>query len=231
MHVAMMNCRASARRPEEARMTTIRGMVASALIVVATALPACGDSDESSAPDSAPSTTATPTTAAPTTTAAENTTAAPSTTIADTTTAAPSTTIAPTGEPIADGSGCTPGEGDLPDGRWFGLVTATSADGIEFDLACWFSGAAAIQAAAEDGEESPPPNDYYVRNENPATRSLPVDAAVTVVWYPELGDPTSEATTSFSDWVTQDREPAGIPGIWLEIEGGSVVDIHEQWVP
>jgi hypothetical protein len=132
---------------------------------------------------------------------------------------------------VADGSGCTPGSGDLPDGRWFGYVTVTRADGLDLDLACWFSGEAAIEAAAEDGEESPPPNDYYVRNDNLAARSLAADPSVEVVWYPDLGDPTSEATTTFADWVAQDRGAGGVPGIWVEIDDGSVVSIHEQWVP
>jgi hypothetical protein len=187
---------------------TRHGLVRALLVIVLVVLAGCGDSDQSSGPDSAPATTATPSTAA-----------------------APPTTAAPSAGPVADGSGCTPGSGDLPDGRWFGYVTVTRADGLDLDLACWFSGEAAIEAAAEDGEESPPPNDYYVRNDNLAARSLAADPSVEVLWYPDLGDPTSEATTTFADWVAQDRGAGGVPGIWVEIDDGSVVSIHEQWVP
>jgi NADPH-dependent ferric siderophore reductase len=129
------------------------------------------------------------------------------------------------------GSGCTPGDAVLlPEGEWFGQVVNVSASGIEFDLACWFTGEAAIDAAAEDGAESPPPNDYYVRNDNALIRSLPVPPDVEVTWYP-TGDPTSEATVTFAEWV--DEVPAGGPfnGVWLDVIDDEVRRIREQWVP
>lgn len=129
------------------------------------------------------------------------------------------------------GSGCSPGDAAiLPEGEWFGFVTATSATGIEFDLACWFSGEAAIDAAAEDGEESPPPNDYYVRNQNTQTRSLNVSSDAQVLWYP-TGDPTSEEEVSFEEWV-EGVAGRGFPfGVWLDVIDGEVLGIREQWVP
>jgi hypothetical protein len=53
---------------------------------------------------------------------------------------------------------------------------------VTFDLIQYLTGDAATRAAAEDGEESPPPNDYYIRNVNPRLRTLPVraDASITV---------------------------------------------------
>ena len=131
----------------------------------------------------------------------------------------------------AEGSGCTPGPGALPDGEWYGYVVAAAEGQVEFDLACWFTGEAAVRAAEEDGEESPPPNDYYVRNSNQVTRLLDVASDAEVIWYPELGDPTSETTTTYSDWIVEIDGRAFMPGIWAEIEGGSVVRIKEQWVP
>jgi hypothetical protein len=175
----------------------------------------------------------TDTTVAPTTTSAEATTTT-TTTAPETTTTAPAATTTTLGSVLdeAEGSGCTPGEGDLPDGEWYGGVIEAEGDTIGFDLACWFTGDAATLAAAEDGEESPPPNDYYVRNVNPAVRTITVGADVEVVWYPEFGDPSSEATTTFTEWIAalSDRGEF-IPGIWLEIEDGEVVSIQEQWVP
>jgi hypothetical protein len=131
----------------------------------------------------------------------------------------------------AEGSGCTPGGGDLPDGEWFGYLVETSPSALEFDLACWFTGEAAIRAAEEDGAESPPPNDYYVRNVNPVIRNVAVAAQTSVVWYPDLGDPTSEATVSFPDWLVAIEDRGVMPGVWLEVDGGQVLSIHEQWVP
>jgi hypothetical protein len=150
-----------------------------------------------------------------------------STTIPATTTTSPTTTV-PEGP---SGSGCTPGDATtLPEGEWFGLVVSASASGIEFDLACMFSGEAAAIAAAEDGEESPPPNDYYVRNDNPLVRFLPVSPAVEVTWYP-TGDPTSEVTVTFPEWDDGVTTRGLFFGVWLDVIDGEVLRIREQWVP
>lgn len=192
-----------------------------ALIVAATALSsACsGTTSDSTALDGTTTTTEADT----------STTGA-----AVTTTTAPPTTTAVSVNDEAEGSGCTPGEGDLPDGEWYGVAAEVLADEIEFDLACLFTGDAATRAAAEDGEESPPPNDYYVRNVNPTLRTVPVGDGdgVTVVWYPQFGDPTSEATISFDEWreALADRGDF-IPGIWIEIEDGVISEVREHWVP
>lgn len=129
------------------------------------------------------------------------------------------------------GSGCTPGDAaTLPEGEWFGVVTATSANSLEFDLACWFTGDAAVEAAAEDGEESPPPNDYYIRNENPQVRSLSVSSATLVTWYPD-GNPTSETEVSFEEWAAGVAPRGFLFGVWLDVIDGEVQQIREQWVP
>ena len=151
-----------------------------------------------------------------------------------TTSASPGTSSPPTTVPDGDGasgSGCSPGDAaTLPEGEWFGLVVATSAGAIEFDLACWFTGDAAIDAAAEDGEESPPPNDYYMRNENPQSRSLEVSSEAGAVWYP-TGDPTMEVEGTFQEWVDGVAGRGFDFGVWLHVIDGQVVAIREQWVP
>lgn len=170
------------------------------------------------------------TTASPTSTAAPTTTAATTTTTTTTTTTAPTTTTTAMPSAQPEGSGCTPGVGALPDGDWYGIVTETSADELEFDLACWFTGADAVAAAAEDGEE-PPPNDYYVRNQNDLIRVIAAATDAEVTWYPDFGDPTSEATTTYADWIELIADRDFTPGVWLEIEDGVIVAIAEQWVP
>jgi hypothetical protein len=131
---------------------------------------------------------------------------------------------------LAEGSGCTPGGGPLPDGEWYGLVVSRGDDSLEFDLACWFTGDGAVLASAEDGEESPPPNDYYVRNANPETRDVPVASDVEVVFYPD-GDPTNEDTVSYDEWVALVAQRGYELGVWLEVEEGLITEIREQWVP
>lgn len=162
------------------------------------------------------------------TTATSVTSSTTSTTTVVTTGTSPSTTQ-PDGP---SGSGCTPGNAvTLPEGEWFGTVVSATENGIEFDLACWFTGESAVEAAAEDGAESPPPNDYYVRNDNPQIRSLPVSPDTEVTWYPRPGDPTSEVVVAFPDWVEGVRARGLGFGAWLDVIDGEVVRIREQWVP
>jgi hypothetical protein len=183
-----------------------------------------------SGPTAVETTTSTLAPVSTSTTAASTSTTAtsPLTTSTSTPATSPPTTAPDDG---ASGSGCTPGDAvTLPEGEWFGLVVSTSPTGIVFDLACWFTGEAAIDAAAEDGEESPPPNDYYVRNENPQTRSLAVSAEALVVWYP-TGDPASETEVPFQEWVDELVGRGFMFGVWLDVIDGEVLGIREQWVP
>ena len=131
---------------------------------------------------------------------------------------------------LASGSGCTPGPGPLPDGTWFGYVSDPSATEVEFDLACWFSGAAANEATLEDGEESPPPNDYYIRNTSTDTRSVSVSPDVTVRWLPP-DDIVDLTDIPYDEWLQVGPERAWQPAVWLEIDNGEVVSIEEQYQP
>ncbi|MGD2059973.1 MAG: hypothetical protein PVF87_03840 [Acidimicrobiia bacterium] len=176
--------------------------------------------------------TTTTTAVIPTTAPADTTTTAPtSTTTAalTTTTTIPTTTT--TKDPRApEGSGCTPGSEVLPDGEWYGAISAFDDQTISFDLACLFTGEAAVAASAEDGEESPPPNDYYVRNQNDEVRVLMVDADTPVTWYTS-GDPNDEVTGTYAEWIAFLATQEFHLGVWVTIESGSVTEIAEWWVP
>ena len=132
--------------------------------------------------------------------------------------------------PVAEGAGCDVGEGDLPDGRWFGSVTDLSEDSVELDIACWFIGEDAVIAAEQDGEESPPPNDYYVRDESSDTTTVAIGPDAVAVFYPS-GSPDGESGT-VADLVAASEERGGFPyGVWIEVSDGVVVSVDEQWVP
>lgn len=130
----------------------------------------------------------------------------------------------------ASGSGCIPGTAVLPDGDWFGFVSDVFPSAIDFDLACWFTGIAAAEAAAEDGQESPPPNDYYVRNESDEVRKVSVSPGVIVMGLEPTGgsDPVSMA---YEDWYLTWPSRSYRPGIWITIVDGEIVTIAEQYVP
>ena len=153
-----------------------------------------------------------------------------------TATTVPSATVS-TGEvstnELAEGSGCTPGTDNLPDGKWYGQAVATNVDGLTFDLACWFIGDAAITASAEDGAESPPPNDYHTRNTNTKTRTVPVAENVPVTWYGvNVGDPANQEVVDYADWMVLREARSGyqLP-VWLTVQSGLVVQVEEQWTP
>ncbi len=191
------------------------------LTTIVVLLAACsGDGNDATTTSEAPGPT---TTSQPATT---STTLPPSTT----TTSALSTSTTESDPLAPEGSGCTPGTTELPDGEWYGQVDAFDSTGISFDLACWFTGEAAEVAAADDGEESPPPNDYYVRNENDEVRLLMVDPSVHVTSYPS-GDPNDFVEGTFADWTEYLEGVEFRLGIWVTVTGGQVTEIAEQWVP
>ena len=132
----------------------------------------------------------------------------------------------------ASGSGCSPASvTTLGDGRWYGFVDGAETDHLSFDLACWFTGSAAVDAAREDGAESPPPNDYHIRNDSDLLRIVDVAPTAEVVWLPNTGDPSSAETVVYRTWRAEREGRAHNPGVWLVIEGGQVVLIEEQYVP
>lgn len=207
------------------------------LVLLVAGLVACGSGDDSALEELLTSTTveasttSSPATSTPTSTSTPSTTTSTASTSTSTSTPAPTTTTAPTEGARPEGSGCTPGTPDtLPDGRWYVGVDEAGPSELRVDLACWFTGEQAALAATEDGEESPPPNDYYVRNQNPALRTLPVAPGTTVRWYPELGDPTTEVTTPYADWLAA-RSGGGFLGLWITTDDGAVTAAEEQWVP
>jgi hypothetical protein len=135
----------------------------------------------------------------------------------------------------------------LEDGRYIGFVTHVAEEGltggaeVHFDLAVWFSGKEAEYAALEDGAESPPPNDYYLRNVDPLELVLVVaePVAVTSVWYHH--DSTGELESrpiAFGQFVeAMTGEPVGsrqnmwFDPWWVTIVDGEVVALDEQYVP
>lgn len=114
--------------------------------------------------------------------------------------------------------------------RWFGYVSVASANEISFDLACWFTGSAAVDAASEDGAESPPPNDYYIRNTNDRLRTIAVTDGAVVTWLP-IGDPASAVTNSYSEWSDNRSSRSFLPGVWITTVAGSISTIEEQYQP
>jgi hypothetical protein len=105
---------------------------------------------------------------------------------------------------------------------------------ITFDLIQFYWGDDATREAAKDHQESPPPNDYYIRNINPGLRTLPVRADATIT--------CNTLTAGYTGSVTKDVPvqlyrldivlPSSYsPPFWITVRHGQVVRIAEQYVP
>jgi hypothetical protein len=115
------------------------------------------------------------------------------------------------------------------------MAEEASADQVMFDLACFFFGDAANEAAEEDGvEEIPVPNDYYIRNQVDTLRSVPIaDTAVVHT----LGTAIEDGFESvpYTQWIEQEGGYVPCPGefclVWLYVNSGEVTEIVEQYTP
>lgn len=135
---------------------------------------------------------------------------------------------------------------ELEDGLYIGFITAISTEGmtggpeIQFDLGVWFDGEEADAMAVEDGEESPRPNGYYIRNLDPSHLLLEVSAAVRVssIWYFYEETELARRSVEFDLVVDAMNPPVGFIGSalraspwWITITDGRVVSMDEQYVP
>jgi len=133
---------------------------------------------------------------------------------------------------------------ELEDGRHFGFIRSVDPEAMTLvlDLAYFLTGEEANEAAAERGYEVPVPNDYFIVNDNPRLRTLVLspDLRLRLIDWNRCcelsldGDLEVFATAiERGDAVTVGdsvyhgaRSP-----YWLEIEGGRVVLIEEQYLP
>jgi hypothetical protein len=122
----------------------------------------------------------------------------------------------------------------LEDGRHLVLIKTVDPGRrtVTFDLLQWFEGEAAAKAAAEDGEESPPPNDYYIRNVNPRLRTLPVaaDAPITVSSLASSANPTKDTPVTLAQLAGYFPTNVADP-FWITVERGQVTGIAQQYLP
>jgi hypothetical protein len=124
----------------------------------------------------------------------------------------------------------------LVDGRHPVLIKTVDPDTrtITFDLIQFYWGDEATREAAKDHQESPPPNDYYIRNVNPRLRTLPVRADAPITCNTLTAGYTGSATKNIR--VPLDRLRIVLlstdsPPFWITVRHGQVVNLAEQYVP
>lgn len=193
---------------------------------------ACG-SDDVGTTTTAVATTDAVTTSAPSTTAATGTTAptttAAVTTMATTTTAAATATGAAAATPSF--SGCSPAGDVLPDGEWAGFIEGVTTGGgstqVSFDLACWFDGAQADLAAAEDGRPTPVEFPPYLRNQNPKVFDFTVaPSAVVHLFGGDVAFTTWQGSLAAGDGCSTTSGYSAC-AVMVTITGGVAVEFSE----
>jgi hypothetical protein len=134
-------------------------------------------------------------------------------------------------EPATGGGGATSSEPVvLADGRHPVLLKAIDPGQgtVTFDLVQYFRDEEATREAAKDHQESPPPNDSYMRNVNPRLRTLPVGADA-VITANQLAGSNEDVPVSLGRLASLTRAGSGV--FWLTVRGGQIVQIGEQWSP
>jgi hypothetical protein len=118
----------------------------------------------------------------------------------------------------------------LADGRHPALLKSVDPgrSAITFDVIQFYQGDDATREAAKDHQESPPPNDLYIRNVSPRLRTLPLRADTTITVNGLLS--TQENTpVSLAKLATLTRTYS--PVFWITVRHDQVVKIAEQWTP
>jgi hypothetical protein len=131
----------------------------------------------------------------------------------------------------------------------FAYVTGFDGSTITADYATFLTGEEATAAAREDGEigaDETVPNDYYIRNENPNLRQLPVAEEAPVVLQTCFvdGPCVRQTAVTLEQWASllADQSADGLPedwqwyggGLlpyWLTLRDGTVVYVSEQYLP
>jgi hypothetical protein len=157
--------------------------------------------------------------------------------------ASPTTLAATTSsETIAtDGTATTAGPSTtgavvLADGRYPAYVKKVDlvSRAVVVDVIQFFTGAAAAKAATEDKQESPQPNDYYIRNSSKRLRTLPVAPTaritVNVLGSDETGDATKDLPVDLPKLASY--FPTRIsPLFWVTVQHNEVEGLQEQFLP
>jgi hypothetical protein len=146
-----------------------------------------------------------------------------------------SSTPAPTPTPTTKSAPAPSPTPTIAAGRVFAFIKKVDVAKrtLTYDQAQFLTGDAANKAAAEDKQEVPVPNDYYIRNVNKMLRTAPVapDApilgSIALTQQVDLNPVTLDA---LADFAASDQ--ASQVGFWITVDGhGRITKVEEQYVP
>lgn len=149
----------------------------------------------------------------------------------------------PTASTSDDGDASGTGNGDQTAGaetvpafvtsvRTTGGVTYVTLDYIQFLV-----GDEAAEAAAARGDESPPPNDYYIINDNPKLREYPVQEGITieVVYAADKTCVPEGLAISLAEWAADITGPMqdyyASTYYMATVTDGTITDLRQQYLP
>lgn len=169
----------------------------------------------------------------------EERTQTPSPSTTPTQTSEPSESPEPTETPEPSESPEPSGSQSLEDGRHFVYVKRASrlengTTRIRFDLAYFYQGQRAEREAAERGDEVV--SGYYIVNDNPRLRTLPVAEDAEVEYIP-LSQCCELQAGDIDAWVEAvlETNPTDYGGTnvpwWFTVEGGRITGIEQQYLP
>ena len=121
----------------------------------------------------------------------------------------------------------------LADGRHPGFIGTVGDGVVAMDLVEFLTGDAAAKAWQQkypDSEQDSPDNDYFIVNDNPKLRKLPLAGSVAVTVVGASGPGTEETITVPA---IEKRFGNLLKGtlFWFTVEQGEVTKIEEQFLP
>ncbi len=128
----------------------------------------------------------------------------------------------------------------VADGRFFVQTShverTESGLALTYDLAYFYKGDRAVQVAAQRGDP-PPESGYYIVNDNPRLRTVPIAAGAAVAYVPqtvccqpEKGD-LDAWTASVNGEVQTDYPDPQIAWWWITVSSGKITSIQQQYLP
>jgi len=116
----------------------------------------------------------------------------------------------------------------IADGRWPAYVTAAGSRTLTMDLVEFLTGDRAIQEWQKHYPNSPdetPPNDYFILNDNPKLRTIPLASHVSVKVVNGGSTPTLEVGVAGLGAYLSDTL------FWITVHHGRVVQLRQQFLP
>ncbi|MCP4958718.1 MAG: hypothetical protein GY925_05540 [Actinomycetia bacterium] len=120
-----------------------------------------------------------------------------------------------------DGSGCSPGTADLPDGIWYVSLTSVEDHTLAVDLMCVYSDEAAFARDDYGGGDR-----VYV-NTSTKLRYVELGESPSFYFIVDWNDPDSQMFVPMT--VLTNAISDGLADGWLLVEGGHAIEFWQPW--